>query len=63
MNTVNDVILTRRMPGLWCALFFAVCDPLGALAQPSLTDAGSVDSRLAFLSRTLTRRAPRKKRR
>jgi hypothetical protein len=51
MNTVNDLTLARWMPGLWCALFFVVCHPSGALAQPGLTNAGSVDSRIAFLSK------------
>jgi len=51
MNTVNDVIPTWRTAALWCALFFVACHPSGALAQPRLTDAGSGDSRIAFLSK------------
>jgi hypothetical protein len=51
MNTVNDVILTWRMPALWCALVFIACHSSAALARPGPTDVGSVDSRLAFLSK------------
>ncbi|HWG06212.1 MAG TPA: hypothetical protein VG271_14460, partial [Beijerinckiaceae bacterium] len=51
MNTVNDVIRMRRMPGLWCALFFMACHPSGTLARPGPTDAGSGEGRIAFLSK------------
>jgi hypothetical protein len=51
MNTVNDVIPMWRMPALWCALFFVACHPSGALARPGPTNVGSVDSRIAFLSK------------
>jgi hypothetical protein len=50
MNTVNDLILMQRLPGLWCVLFFVACHPSDALARRGPTDAASADGRMAFLS-------------
>jgi hypothetical protein len=51
MNTVSDVISMWRLPALRCALLFVACHSSAAMARPGLTDAGSGDSRIAFLSK------------